>query len=87
MVRREIILWSYFLGLIGGILLFGFWPTIPVFLLLFLRFEAELTWLKAVLVAAVGFTVLYLAVAKGLRVELHQGFITSYLIDRLGLDG
>jgi hypothetical protein len=87
MVRREITLWAYFLSLIGGILLFGFWPTIPVFLLIFLHFEAELKWPKAFLVAAIGFTILYLAVAKGLRVELHQGFITSYLIDRFGLDG
>ena len=87
MWRRELVLWGYFLGLIGGILVFGFWPTIPVFLLLFLHFEAELKWPKAFLVAAIGFTILYLGVAKGLRVELHQGFLTSYIIDTLGLDG
>ena len=38
--RRELIVWGYFLGLIAGILLFGFRITVPVFLIAFLRFQA-----------------------------------------------
>ena len=37
-VRKEMIVWGYFLGLIGGILLFGFYITVPIFLVAFLRF-------------------------------------------------
>ena len=39
-VRREIIVWGYFLGLIAGILLFGFRIAVPIFLIAFLRFQA-----------------------------------------------
>src|SRR4029078_13193885 len=35
-VRRELTLWGWFVGFILGILLFGFWVTIPLFLIFFL---------------------------------------------------
>jgi hypothetical protein len=81
MIRREIILWSYFLGFVSSILVFGFWPTIPVFLVVFLRHEAALSWIKALLGGLIGAGILYLGVAKGLRVDLHWGFLTTYLFD------
>jgi hypothetical protein len=81
MVGREILMWTYFLGFIGSVLLFGFWFTIPLFLITFLHFEAKLTWLKAVLTGVIATTIFYLAIAKGLRVDLHPGFITEYLFD------
>ena len=80
MVHREVTLWAYFLTFIASILLFGFWFSIPVFLIAFLRFEAKLSWQSAVLTGAIGAGILYLGVAKGLRVELHPGFITAYLV-------
>lgn len=83
MVGREILIWAYFLGFVGGILVFGFWMVIPVFLFLFLRNEARLPWLRALLFAAVGTTLLYLVVAKLLRVDLFGGFLTTYLLDLL----
>ena len=82
MARREIIMWCYFLGLVSSILFFGFWPTIPVFLVLFLRHQADLSWRNALLSGLIGAGVLYLGVAKGLRVDLHDGFITSYVLDK-----
>ena len=81
MVGREILMWTYFLGFIASVLVFGFWFTIPVFLVTFLHFEAKLTWLKAVLTGVIATGILYLAVAKGLRVDLHPGFVTEYLFD------
>lgn len=81
MVHREVILWSYFLGLVGSILVFGFWITIPIFLVLFLHTEAKLSWPRALIVGLIGTTILYLGVAKGLRVDLHRGFLTTYITD------
>lgn len=81
MVRREIILWSYFLGFVVSVLILGFWFTIPVFLVTFLRNEAGLSWIRALLAGLIGAGILYLGVAKGLRVDLHGGFLTEYLLD------
>jgi hypothetical protein len=81
MVHREVLLWGYFLGFITSVLVLGFWFTIPVFLVTFLRNEAKLTWLKALMTGLVATTILYLAIAKGLRVDLFPGFLTAYLFD------
>lgn len=85
MVRREVILWAYFLSFVIGILLFGFWATIPIFLMIFLRHEAGMTWLRAGLTGAIAATILWFVVVKGLRVDLHEGFVISYLLERLGM--
>lgn len=85
MVRREIILWAYFLSFVIGILLFGFWMSIPVFLTVFLRNEAGMTWLRAALTGAVAATILWFVVVKGLKVDLHEGFVVTYLLDQLGI--
>jgi hypothetical protein len=56
-VRREVILWTFFLSFVVGILLFGFWVSIPIFLVTYLRKEAGLSWLRAL---HEGFIVTYL---------------------------
>lgn len=85
MVRRECILWGYFLGFIGGILVIGFWPSIPVFLVSFLRLIAKVSWLKALLGGILGTIVLYFGVTKGLRIDLFPGFLTQYILDQMGV--
>jgi hypothetical protein len=80
-VHREITLWAYFLSFVGSILLFGFWFSIPIFLVTYLRFEAKLTWVKALVTGLIATVILYLAVVKGLRVDLHPGFVSAYLFD------
>ncbi len=81
---REWLIWGYILALVAGILLFGYNVTIPVFILLFLRWEAKRSWLRAALYAGVGSAILLLAFAYGLRLHLHKGFITERLMDFLG---
>jgi hypothetical protein len=83
-VRREIIAWSYFLGLIACILLFGFRITVPVFLIMFLRFQAGTSWRSAVLYGGGGAVAMYLLFEKLLRVSLHTGFVTEFILDRIG---
>ena len=80
--RREIILWATFIGLVAGLILFGFWLTIPVFLALFLRCYAKESWLFSLVLSAAATALLFLIFAKGLGVTLHGGFMTGYLLDR-----
>jgi hypothetical protein len=78
--RREIIIWSYILGLIGGILLFGFHVSVPVFLITFLRFQAEATWRLAIMLTAAASVFLYVMFEHVFRMALHEGFITERLL-------
>jgi hypothetical protein len=81
-VRRELVLWGYFLGFIGGILLFGFWVAIPIFLVSFLRFQANSSWRMSLglgLAASIAFFFIF---EKGLRVTLHPGFVTEYIVNQ-----
>jgi hypothetical protein len=80
-VRRELIMWGYFLGFIGGILFFGFWVAIPIFLVVFLRFQAKSSWRTALILGLATSVALFLVFEKGLKVTLHPGFVTEYLLD------
>ena len=82
-VHREIIVWSYFLGLIAGILLLGFRIAVPVFLVAFLRYQAGVRWGSALLYGGLGALALYLLFEKVLRVSLHAGFLTDLIVSRL----
>ena len=83
-VRRELVLWGYFLGFIGGILLVGFWVAIPAFLVSFLRFQAKSRWRTALGLGLGASIALFLVFEYGLKVQLHRGFIVSYVLDLLG---
>ena len=84
MLRREMMLWGYFLGFIAGIIVFGFWAAIPVFLVAFLRFQAKASWLFS-LGLGMGASLLMSFVFERLfRVVLHTGFITDYVLSFFG---
>jgi tripartite tricarboxylate transporter TctB family protein len=83
-VRREIVVWGYFLGLIAAILLFGFHVAIPIFLIAFLRFQAEASWRNALIYGGAGALVMFLLFEKLLKVSLHTGFVTDFIVNRLG---
>lgn len=80
--RRELLLWGCFVGLVASLIVFGFWPTIPVFLAAFVRFYAKESWRFAIGLSAVATAVLFLVFHKGLAIILHGGFVTDYLLDR-----
>jgi Tripartite tricarboxylate transporter TctB family len=83
-VRREIVVWGYFLALIAAILLFGFRIAVPVFLIAFLRFQAETSWRNALLYGGLGALAMYVLFEKVLKVSLHAGFLTDFFVARLG---
>lgn len=82
-VRREVIVWGYFLGLIAGILLFGFRTAVPIFLIAFLRFQAGASWRNALLYGGLGALAMYLLFEKVLRVSLHTGYLVDFFVARL----
>jgi len=83
-VRRELVVWGYFLALIVSILLLGFQITVPVFLIAFLRFQAGTNWRNALLYGGAGALVMHLLFERLLKVSLHAGFLTDFIVDRLG---
>jgi hypothetical protein len=82
-VRKEIIVWGYIFGLIGSILLFGFYITVPIFLVVFLRLYAKARWRMAILLPAAVSAFLYVMLGYVFRMTLHIGFVTEYLLDRI----
>jgi len=82
-VHREMIMWVYFLGLVGGVLLFGFLLALPVFLVVFLRHWAKTSWRFAFGLSAAASLILYLVFIQGLHVVPHPGFVTDYLLERV----
>lgn len=83
MVRREIAVWLYFLAFITGVLLFGFYAAIPVFLTAFLRERAGATWTRTLTLSGIASAAFYLIFAKGLGVVLYPGALTTLILDRL----
>jgi hypothetical protein len=84
MLRREIIVWGYFLGLIAGIILFGFHIAVPVFLIVFLRLQATVSWRMTLGLTALATAALFVVFERLLRISLHTGFITDYVSDLFG---
>ena len=82
--RREKILWAAVLGLLAGVILFGFLVMVPAFIILFLRNLADYSWTRAIL-SGVGGSAIILGVFEFvLRNELFRGLITNFVIERLG---
>jgi hypothetical protein len=82
-VRREVVVWSYFIGLIAGVLLLGFRITVPIFLVTFLRFQAETSWRSALTYGGAGALAMYILFEKVLKVSLHPGFLTDWIVSHL----
>jgi Sec-independent protein secretion pathway component TatC len=82
-VQREITAWAFFLAFVGGVMVFGFYASIPVFIAAFLRTQAEATWTKALTYSGIASVAFYLIFAKGLGVVLYPGAVTSLIMDRL----
>lgn len=75
--KREWILIGYFTGFIAGLLLFGFWIAVPVFIATFLKEREKLSWFFSLAPAIVAVAVLYFVFYRTLGIDLHHGFITE----------
>lgn len=80
-VKRELTLFAYFFGLVAGVVLFGFWIAIPAFIMLYLRVHERESWPFTLALTAGSVVVLYLLFDRILSIALHEGFVTSAVLD------
>ena len=78
-LRRELVLFAYFVGLVAGVLLFGFWVTVPVFLVVFLRLHERENWKFVIALTGASWLAIYIIFDQLLGIVLHTGFLTEYL--------
>ncbi len=78
-VKREIVLLAYLVALAVSIILFGFWLTIPVFVIVFLRAHERESWRLTLGLSLGAWAVLYLIFDRLLEIILHQGFVIEYI--------
>ena len=83
--QAELRMWGYVIAFIAAVLAFGFYVSVPIMLLTFLRREAKASWKSALLLAIGGTLVLYLMFGVVLQIRLHSGFVTALVLNRLGL--
>lgn len=82
--RQEVIMWGYFVSFIAGIILFGFYISVPIMLVTFLRRQGEASWKFAIALAIAATLALYLMFGRLLGIELHPGFVTRWATHALG---
>lgn len=83
-VGRELAMWGYFLAFIAGLLMLGFWISVPAMLIVFLRNEAKASWTKVLTLTVLATGTLYLVFAVTLQVRLFPGFLTPVVGRWLG---
>jgi hypothetical protein len=83
--KRELRMWSYVVAFVAGILVFGFYVSVPIMLVTFLRREAESSWRSALLLGIGGTAVLYFMFGFVLQIRLHSGFLTPLILRSLGV--
>lgn len=81
--KREWILLTYFTVLMTSLLFLGFWISVPVFVIVFLREREKASWLVSLLSAAATLGVLYFIFYRTLGIDLHPGFLTEMAWERL----
>jgi len=81
--KRERILLTYFTLLMVGLIFFGFWICVPLFVAVFLREREKASWLVSAVSAAATLTVLYFIFYRTLGIDLHNGFITDMVWEKL----
>ena len=77
-VRKEVVLFGYLIGLMILLLFLGFWISVPIFLVAFLRFNERFPWPKVAIMTAIGLGSLYLVFQVILGIVPHEGFLVDY---------
>lgn len=78
--RRELALFGFVAGLMISILLIGFWPTIPLFMIAFLRGYEKESWKFTLSLTFAIWAGLYLLFDKLLGIIIHRGFLVEPFI-------
>jgi hypothetical protein len=80
-LRLEIVAYSWLLVLLGGLLLFGFLISIPLYVLFYLRFQAQLNWLKSALYGVGTWIFVYLLFVRLFEIRLYPGILIQTFLD------
>jgi Tripartite tricarboxylate transporter TctB family len=83
--KQELRMWTYFVAFVAGLLSFGYYVSIPIMLVTFLRREAEASWRMALLLGLGATTVIYLLFGLTLRIQLFPGFLSPIVLRGMGL--
>jgi hypothetical protein len=83
-VRGEMTMWFYFVAFIAAVLTFGFYVSVPVMLVSFLRREAGTSWRLALGLGLGATLVMFTIFSVLLHIRLHPGVITPMLMRNLG---
>jgi hypothetical protein len=83
--KSELRMWTYVVCFIAAVLGFGFYVSMPIMLITFLRREAEASWRSALLLGIGGSAVLYLMFGVLLQIRLHPGFLTPLILHKFGM--
>jgi hypothetical protein len=84
-VASEAMMFGYFVGFIAGVLLFGFYVSVPVMLVTFLRRQADAGWKLALALGGGATLAMYLMFGVLLHIQLHPGFVTRSVLSALGV--
>ncbi len=80
-LRLEILVFLWLGALLAGLLLFGFLISIPSYILFYLRFQAQLGWLRSALYGACTLLFVYLIFVRLLEIRLYSGFIVDKILN------
>jgi len=83
--KRELRMWSYVVAFVAGILAVGFYVSVPIMLVTFVRREAKSSWRSALLLGIGGVAALYFVFGFVLHIRLHPGFLTPLVLRGLGV--
>jgi Tripartite tricarboxylate transporter TctB family len=83
--KRELRMWGYVVAFVAGILTVGFYVSVPIMLVTFVRREAKSSWRSALLLGIGGTAALYFAFGFVLQIRLHPGFLTPLVLRALGV--
>ncbi len=80
-LRLEIITYFWLLSLLVGLLILGFLISIPFYVIFYLRFQAQLTWLKSGLYGIGTLLFIYLLFSLLFGIRLYPGFLLQLFLE------
>jgi hypothetical protein len=79
--RLELVAYCWLAFLLTGLLLFGFLIWIPFYILLYLRIQATLSWLKSLIYAIGTLLFVYLLFVRLFEIRLYPGILLESFLD------
>lgn len=80
-LRLEMVAYFWLAVLLVGLLLFGFLISIPFYVLFYLRFQAQLKWLKSALYGIGTFLFIYFLFVRLFSIRLYPGILIETFLD------